>query len=133
MGHVITNLRARIQIVYRDAKGADTELAAVLASLEDRNGLDLDRIAMAEAQTASDRNYRQERQRNYRQDLRRKRLRGFADAHENAAWAALRIGDWVEFARHAGAWDTFQNMLTSEGLYRESPFRALMDLAQSRQ
>jgi hypothetical protein len=126
MGHVITNLRARIQIVYRDAKGADTELAAGLASLEDRNGLDLDRIAMAEAQTASDGNF-------YRQERRRERLRGFADAHENAAWAALRIGDWVEFARHAGAWDTFQNMLTSEGLYRESPFRALMDLAQSRQ
>jgi hypothetical protein len=124
MGKVI-NVRERIQIVYRDAKEADTEMAAGLAKLEDQNGRGLDRIAMAEAQTASDRNYRQER--------RRERLRGFADAAENAAWAALRIGDWVEFARHAGAWDTFQNMLTFEGLYRESPFRALMDLAQSRQ
>jgi hypothetical protein len=123
MGKVI-NVRERIQIVYRDAKEADTELAANLAKLEDQNGLDLDRIAMAEAQTASDRNYRQER--------RRERLRGFADAAENAAWAALRIEDWGEFARHAGAWDTFQNMLTYEGIHLESPFRALIDLARAK-
>ena len=125
MGRVITNMRERIRIVYRDAKEADTEMATSLAGLEDQNGTDLDRIAMAEAQMASDRRRRRE--------LRCERLRKLADAAENAAWAALRIGDWVEFANRAGAWDTFQNMLTFEGLYRESPFRALMDLAQSRQ
>jgi hypothetical protein len=58
--HVIKNLRDRIRIIYQEAQAADADLARGLAECEDQNVRDLDRIAMAEAQIASDRKHRRE-------------------------------------------------------------------------
>jgi hypothetical protein len=113
------DVRKRIRIIYQDAKRSDAQLSEALADLEDQNGRDLDRIAMAEAQTASD-----------CRERRRERLIGCANTAETAAWAALRVGAWTKFARYATEWDAYQQQLTLEGTHVESPFRALIDLAR---
>ena len=43
------DIRARIRIIYREAKAADADLARTLADLEERNGEDLAAIARIEA------------------------------------------------------------------------------------
>lgn len=57
-------------------------------------------------------------------------LRGFLDHAEKEAWAALRVGSWVDFGRRAAEWDVYQHLLTYEGIHVATPFRRLVDFAR---